>query len=412
MFSPLSLCIASRFSRGKKRNSMVSFISISSILGIALGVCVIIVGLSAMNGFEQELKTRVLGVIPHAELDAMQSSMTNWPLHVKEAQQDPHVISATPYINFIALAEKGNKLKALQVKGIQASSSSSLLPKFITDDAWYKLKPHQNMIILGQGIAKTLNVTIGQWITLMVPSASHQGQIAAPKRIRVKVAGLIALGGQIDHGLALIPLADAQDYANLGKNVSGIELRFDDPFQANTFVREAGNRITSFVYLHSWLQKYGNLYSDIQMIRVIMYLVMILIIGVACFNIISTLMMLVKDRAGDIAILRTMGASNRTIRSIFIWQGMITGISGGLVGSILGIIISLNLTFIVQLIENITHHQFLSSNIYFINFIPSQLIWSDVFIVSGMAIFLSLLATLYPAKRANKLQPAVILRTR
>lgn len=411
MFSPLSLCIAGRFNRGKKRNSMLSFISISSIFGIALGVCVVIVGLSAMNGFERELKSRVLGVIPHGEMEAVTPPLQDWQQRIDEVKVHPHIINATPYVNFIALAEKGKVLKALQVKGVipQLEQQGSLLPQFVTDNGWHNLKPDEQSIVLGQGVAKTLGVSKGDWLTLMIPQDSNSGRIVAPKRVRLQVIGLISLGGQIDHNLALIPLQDAQRYAGLGNGVSGIELRVDNVFNINKIVREAGNQLPVHVYLRSWLQDYGYLYRDIQMIRTIMYLVMVLVIGVASFNIVSTLMMAVKDRASDIAILRTMGASNGTIRAIFIWQGLLSGLLGCLFGAIAGVSLALNLTSVIRAIERALNHQFLSSDLYFIDFLPSQLQWPDVVIACVTALALSLLATWYPANRANRLQPARVL---
>lgn len=411
MFSPLSLCIAGRFNRGKKRNSMVSFISISSIFGITLGVCVVIVGLSAMNGFERELKNRVLGVIPHGEMEAVSPPLENWQERIESVKIHPNIINASPYVNFIALAEKGKVLKALQVKGVIPSleEKGSLLPQFVTDNAWLNLKPDKQSIILGQGIAKTLGVNKGDWLSLMIPQNSNSGRIVAPKRVRVHVIGLISLGGQIDHNLALIPLQDAQHYVGLGRGVSGIELRVDNVFNVNKIVREAGNQLPVHVYLRSWLQDYGYLYRDIQMIRTIMYLVMVLVIGVASFNIVSTLMMAVKDRASDIAILRTMGASNTTIRAVFIWQGLFSGLLGCLFGAIAGVSLALNLTSVIKFIERTIDHQFLSGDIYFIDFLPSQLEWLDVVIACVTALTLSLLATWYPANRASKLQPARVL---
>lgn len=411
MFLPLSLCIGNRFNRGKKRNTMVSFISVSSILGIALGVCVVIVGLSAMNGFEQELKDRVLGVIPHGEMEAVSPPLQNWQARVDEIKKDPHITSATPYINFVALAEKGKILKALQVKGINPSleEKQSLLPQFVTDNAWQNLQAGKQAIILGQGIAQKLGVKKGQWLSLMIPQKGEKGRITAPKRVRVQVIGLLALGGQIDHNLALIPLKDAQKYAGLGSGVTGIELRIDNVFNANQIVREAGNQLSVYVYLRSWLYKYGYLYRDIQMIRTIMYLVMVLVIGVASFNIVSTLMMAVKDRASDIAILRTMGAGNNTIRAIFVWQGLISGIFGCLLGALSGVCLALNLTQTVKFVEKLIDHHFLSGDIYFIDFLPSKLEWTDVVIACATAILLSLLATWYPANRASKLHPALVL---
>ncbi len=226
------------------------------------------------------------------------------------------------------------------------------------------------------------------------------------------MAGLLELNGQIDHNLALLPLEDAQQYSNLNDKVTGVSIKVSDVLKANQIVREVGNTLEEYVYLRSWQQKYGFLYRDIEMVRTIMYLVMVLVIGVASFNIVSTLMMAVKDRAADIAILRTMGANDRLIKRIFVWQGVFSGVMGSVVGSMVGVFMALNLTPIIQSLETLLGHQFLSGDIYFVDFLPSQLEWSDVLLVSSTAIILSLLATWYPASRASRLHPAAVLSSK
>ncbi|UJF17430.1 lipoprotein-releasing ABC transporter permease subunit LolE [Vibrio sp. SS-MA-C1-2] len=411
MFKPLSLFIALRFGRGKQRNKMVSFISISSIIGIALGVCVVIIGLSAMNGFEKELKDRVLSVVPQAELEAVKAPMDNWQQLITKVEKHPEVEAASPYVQFVALVERRGKLKAIQVRGVdlQGETEVSSVPSFVLNHRWQTLEPNQHQIVIGKGIADLLAVKEGDWITLMIPSKNSANRLKAPKRIRVQVSGILSLGGQIDHGLGLIPIQDAQQYLDYGAGISGLTLKVSDPLDAQSIVREVGNTLPVYVYLKSWMGKFGYLYRDIQLIRTIMYLVMVLVIGVACFNVVSTLMMAVKDRSSDIAILRTMGVESRTIRTIFIFQGLLSGIVGSLTGSIVGCLVALNLTSIIGLIEKLIGHQFLSGDIYFIDFLPSLLMWQDVAIVSITAIVLSLLATWYPANRAAKLQPARVL---
>ncbi|PMH45005.1 lipoprotein transporter subunit LolE [Vibrio sp. 10N.286.49.B3] len=412
MFSSLSLLIGSRFSRAKKRNKLVSFISLSSTLGIAVGVAVIIIGLSAMNGFERELQSRVLSVIPHGELEGVHGSITNWQSLTQQVAQHPKVTAAAPFVRVTALAERGNQLKAIEVRGIdpEMESKVSSLSQFIDPSAWQQFHQGQQQVILGQGVANSLGAKVGDYITLMIPTATSQvNKVQMPKRVRVKITGLLSLNGQIDHSLALIPLSDAQAYANLDNGVSGISLQVSEVLNAAAIVQEVGNTIDAYVYLRNWQQKFGYLYRDIQLVRTIMYLVMVLVIGVACFNIVSTLMMAVKDRAAEIAILRTMGASDGLVKRIFIWQGVFSGVLGSLVGSALGVIVALNLTSVIIGIEHLVGYQFLSGDIYFIDFLPSQLDIVDVCFVSGTAIVLSLLATWYPASRAAKLNPAQVL---
>jgi lipoprotein-releasing system permease protein len=411
MFRPLSLYIGSRFSRAKQRNRMVSFISISSILGIAVGVAVIIIGLSAMNGFERELQNRVLAVIPHGELEAVKAPLTEWQPILETVKKHPRVTGAAPYVLFTALLEKGSNLKAVQVRGVNPEEEIqvSALPQYVKDNAWQSFAAGNKQIIVGQGVAQKLQIGVGDWITAMIPNSDPEKKLRAPHRIRLQVSGLLALGGQIDHNFAIIPLADAQQYLSMGEGISGISLNVDNVLDAQSIVKEVGFTLPVYVYLKSWTQKYGYLYRDIQMVRTIMYLVMVLVIGVACFNIISTLMMSVKDRAPDIAILRTMGATDGLVKSIFIWHGLLSGVVGSLVGSMIGSLVAVNLTSLVKGLETLIGHQFLSGDIYFVDFLPTELAINDVVVVAITAIILSLLATWYPARRASALQPALVL---
>ncbi|MBF4281780.1 lipoprotein-releasing ABC transporter permease subunit LolE [Vibrio anguillarum] len=411
MFTSLSLVIGRRFSLAKQRNKMVSFISLSSIIGIAVGVAVIIVGLSAMNGFERELQNRVLSVIAHGEFEGVQQPIANWSSLVKQAVQHPKVEAAAPYVKLTALAEKGAQLKAIEVRGIdpQMERTVSRLSQFVSSDAWQGFVAGQQQVILGKGVADKLGAAVGDYVTLMIPSANESAKVQAPKRVRVKVSGLLELNGQIDHSLALVPLADAQAYAKLGERVTGVAIKVSEVLNATQIVREVGNTLDQYVYLRSWQQKFGFLYRDIQLVRTIMYLVMVLVIGVASFNIVSTLMMAVKDRAAEIAILRTMGATDGLVKRIFVWQGVFSGVLGSVIGGVLGVLIAWNLTALIKGLERLVGHQFLSGDIYFVDFLPSQVNLSDVVLVSSTAIVLSLLATWYPASRASQLNPASVL---
>jgi lipoprotein-releasing system permease protein len=411
MFTSLSLVIGRRFSLAKQRNKMVSFISLSSIIGIAVGVAVIIVGLSAMNGFERELQNRVLSVIAHGEFEGVQQPIANWSSLVKQAVQHPKVEAAAPYVKLTALAEKGAQLKAIEVRGIdpQMERAVSRLSQFVSSDAWQGFVAGQQQVILGKGVADKLGAVVGDYVTLMIPSANEIAKVQAPKRVRVKVSGLLELNGQIDHSLALVPLADAQAYAKLGERVTGVAIKVSEVLNATQIVREVGNTLDQYVYLRSWQQKFGFLYRDIQLVRTMMYLVMVLVIGVASFNIVSTLMMAVKDRAAEIAILRTMGATDGLVKRIFVWQGVFSGVLGSVIGGVLGVLIAWNLTALIKGLERLVGHQFLSGDIYFVDFLPSQVNLSDVVLVSSTAIVLSLLATWYPASRASQLNPASVL---
>ncbi len=411
MASSLSLLLGLRFSRGRRRGGMVSLISIISTIGIALGVAVLIIGLSAMNGFERELNKRILAVVPHGEIEPVNQPFRNWQPMIAPIEKVPGIAAAAPYVNFTGLIESGAKMQALQVKGVdpQQESRLSALPSFVDGDAWQQFAAGKQQIILGGGIAKSLNVKQGDWITIMIPNNDGENKLLQPKRIRLQVSGILQLSGMLDHSLALVPIVDAQKYLDMGDSVSGIALKMNDPFQAQKLVRDAGEVTHSYVYIKSWIGTYGYMYRDIQMIRAIMYLAMVLVIGVACFNIVSTLVMAVKDKSSDIAVLRTLGAKDGLIRAIFIWYGLLAGLLGSISGVVVGVLVALNLTPIIRGLEHLTGHQLLAGDIYFIDFLPSELHWLDVISVLVTAIVLSLIASWYPARRASRIDPARVL---
>ncbi|ATI65417.1 lipoprotein-releasing ABC transporter permease subunit LolE [Edwardsiella tarda] len=411
MGMPLALQIAQRFSRGRRRGGMVSLISVISTVGIALGVAVLIVGLSAMNGFERELDQRILSVVPHGEIYPVEQPFHDWPSVLTRVAQVKGVVGAAPYVTFTGLMEHGSQLRAVQVRGVDPAQEHqvSSLPRYVLDDAWADFHAGAQQVVLGKGVADALGVRRGDWVTVMVPNSDPQMKLLQPKRIRLQVSGILQLSGMLDHTLALVPLADAQQYQDLGDSVTGIAIKVADPFSADKVVRAAGEVTNDYVYIRSWKGTYGYMFRDIQMIRVIMYLAMVLVIGVACFNIVSTLVMAVKDKSGDIAVLRTLGARDGLIRAIFIWYGLLAGLMGSLCGVVIGVLASLKLTLIGRFIERMLGHRLLSGDIYPIDFLPSQLQWLDVLAVLLTAIILSLLASWYPARRASRIDPARVL---
>lgn len=411
MTGPLSFLLGQRFSRGRRRGGMVSLISVLSTVGIALGVAVLIVGLSAMNGFERELNNRILAVVPHGEIEPVNQPFTGWQGLLPKVEQVNGIAAAAPYINFTGLIESGAKLQAIQVKGVdpQQETKLSALPSWVQNHAWQSFGAGKQQIILGQGVAKSLNVKQGDWLTIMIPNSDPQHKLLQPKRVRLQVSGILALSGMLDHSLALVPLADAQQYLGMGDSVTGIALKMNNPFAAQKLVRDAGEATHSYVYIRSWIGTYGYMYRDIQMIRAIMYLAMVLVIGVACFNIVSTLVMAVKDKRGDIAILRTLGAKDGLIRAIFVWYGLMAGLVGSISGVVIGVLVALNLTPIIHGLEMLTGYHFLSGDIYFIDFLPSEVHWLDVVIVLVTSLILSLIASWYPARRASRIDPARVL---
>lgn len=408
---PLSLLISSRFSKGRRRGGMVSLISFLSTVGIALGVMVLIVGLSAMNGFERELNNRILSVVPHGEVEPLNQPFIDWPSAMNAAKRVKGIDAVAPYINFTGLIESGTKLQALQIKGVNPSlePAISAIPKFIDKDNWQKFTSGKQQIILGGGLANSLHVGLGDWISVMVPNFSDDKRLLQPKRIRLQVSGILQLSGILDHSLGLVPLNDAQIYLGMQDSVTGIALKMSNPFDAQILVSRVAQQIGLAVHVHSWIDRYGYMYRDIQMIRAIMYLAMVLVIGVACFNIVSTLIMAVKEKSTDIAVLRTQGAKDALIRAAFFWYGLQAGLLGSILGAISGVLISINLECLIDFLSNLIGREIISGDVYFVNFIPSELHYSDVVLVLLTANILSLLASWYPARRACNLNPSRVL---
>lgn len=411
MASPLSLLIGLRFSRGRRRSGMVSLISVISTLGIALGVAVLIMGLSAMNGFERELYNRILAVVPHGEIEPVDQPWKGWPEVLARVEKVPGIEAAAPYINFTGLIESGVNLRAIQVKGVDPEQETHLsaLPKYVQNNAWQNFRAGQQQIIIGKGVADALKVKQGDWISIMIPNSDGENKLLQPRRVRLQIAGILQLSGQLDHSLAMVPMQDAQQYLDMGDSVTGIAIKVNDVFNANKLVRDAGEVTNAYVYIKSWIGTYGYMYRDIQMIRAIMYLAMVLVIGVACFNIVSTLVMAVKDKSSDIAVLRTLGAKDGLIRAIFVWYGLLAGLVGSVSGVVIGVLASWQLTNIIAWIEKLIGHHFLSGDIYFIDFLPSELHIMDVVYVLITALVLSLVASWYPARRASRIDPARVL---
>ena len=407
--------ISWRYQRGKQKNPLVALIAKFSAIGIALGVAVLIVGLSAMNGFERELNQRILAVVPHAEIlsapNAMDPTIHHWQNLEKRLQQNAQIKGISPFVSFTALVENGSKLKVVQVKGIekQAEDRVSSLGNFVQEQGWDKFGK-EGGLVLGSGIARELDVKTGDWVTLLISQQNGDEQLAQPTRERVQVTAILRLDGQLDYSYALLPLTQAQEFLTYKSDqITGVELKLDDPFSVKNLDLSMLNDYPQMIYIQNWIGKFGYMYRDIQLIRTVMYIAMVLVIGVACFNIVSTLIMAVKDKQGDIAIMRTLGANNAFIKRIFIWYGLQAGMKGCLIGIVLGIILALNLTTFIQGIEWVIGKKLLSGDVYFVDFLPSELHWLDVLMVLVAVLALSLIASLYPASRAAKLQPAQVL---
>ncbi|CAJ1786799.1 Lipoprotein-releasing system transmembrane protein LolE [Aeromonas veronii] len=408
MFKPLPLFLGLRYSRSRRRNGFIAFISASSLIGIALGVMALILGLSAMNGFERELKDRVLSVVPQGELDAVERPLPDWPRLRDYLLAQPGVEAAAPVIRLNGLLEHGSALKGVQLRAVLPDLEANLSDagKYMTGRGLRELQPGERGVILGKTIADKLGVKVGDSVALLLPQGGDQAGIKNPRREALTVVGLLEIGGQLDGLLGFMHLADAQAITGMGSDVEGFSLRVSDVLKAQSITVAAAQQFPHHVYIRSWMNSQGYLYQDIQMVRTVMYVVMLMVVAVACFNIVSTLVMAVNEKRSEIAILKTMGASPGQIRLTFVIQGMVNGVAGALLGALLGGLLSSKLTQILSVVEKLIGHRFLNPDIYFIDFLPTELHMQDLFIVTGAAILMSLVATLYPAWRASGLVPS------
>ncbi|ACJ28530.1 Conserved hypothetical protein [Shewanella piezotolerans WP3] len=370
-----------------------------------------------MNGFEEELENRLLGVVSHGELAGVNEPIQNWPSIIADANKVPGIVAAAPFVRMQGLIQKPGGFQGLTVLGIdgELEGKVSNIRDFMSEQSWNSLQDEsKNNIVLGKGLADSLDVAVGQSISLYMPNNSKQAQnkIAAAKSQRFVVSGIFKLGGELDTTTAYVPMAFAADLLKLGQGVSGIRIKASNVFQAPMLIRDLGFSQQQYVYITDWTRTQGHLYQDIQLVRMVMYLVLALVIAVACFNIVSTLVMAVRDKQSEIAILLTMGMKKSAVMLIFIVQGALNGILGCVIGSVLGVTVALNLSDIAAGIESVLGIQLLSADVYFIDFLPSQLVATDVMMVVSLAFVMSLIATLYPAWKASQTPPASALAGR
>ena len=411
MFKPLSLFLALRFARAKRRNRFISFISLISMLGMTLGVAVLILVLSVMNGFDHELRTRILGAIPHATIYPSQG-VDDWrQLANKLKQQHDFILGAAPVIEFEALLSAASA-QGTVVHGIvpEAEAEVSIIGQHFVAGDWQRLQPGSWGIVLGDLLASFLGVGIGSELTLILPEVGISALGVRPRLRRLEVVGVFSMGADLDARLALMHLQDARKLKQVSSAASGIRLHFDDVLQARAYSYQLANTLGYGFGLRDWTNQYGNLFASIRMEKTLVGLLLFLIIAVAAFNIVSTLVMTVTDKQSDIAIARTFGASRALILRVFIFNGLVTGVVGTSIGVALGVLAAINISEFIAWVERLLGIDFLSAETYFISYLPSRLLYSDVLLVASMALAISLLATIYPAWKATRVQPADALR--
>lgn len=410
MFRPLSLYLGWRFSRARRRNRFISFISVASILGIAIGVGALILGLSAMNGFQRELENRILSVLPHGQLYAAEDPVGDWRQLVASLEASPGIVAASPYVPLEGLLGKGAKLKAVQLQGVSPEHEAriSALAPYLGGASLAVLRPGERQLILGKAIAEQLELEVGDSVSLLLPAPGGQG-FGSPRRHSFTLAGILSLGGQLDTVLGYTHLEDAQQLRELDQAVLGFHLRVNQVLAADELTMNAAMGLPAPFYVTSWMNSQGNIYRDIQLVRTLMIVVLLLVMAVASFNIVSTLVMAVNEKKGDIAILKTMGAGPWQIRGAFVVQGMLNGIAGVVIGGLLGGLLATRLSELVAGYERLSGHRLLNPEVYFIDFIPTEFHWADLWLVTGSALALIFVATLYPAWRAGRLLPNQLL---
>lgn len=418
MRKPLSVFIGLRYVRSRHSKGFSSFISASSTIGIAIGVMVLIVVLSAMNGFERALATHLLSIVPHAEVLAVNEPINQWPKNVALIQQNSNVIAAAPFIKTQGMMQKSAALKGVEIRGVdvELEQQVSAISRYIIAGSWQDLSL-ENGVVIGAGVARKLAVEVGDKVQLLLPPAtlndkqiSKNQQFPVPVTQQATIVGVFKFGGTIDDTQVYINLTKAGELLGYkADEVQGIRLKVDDVFAAPSIIREVAYNFDFYVYMLDWTRSHGHLFNDIQLVRLVMFIVLVLVIAVASFNIVSTLIMAVNEKKSDIAILKTMGAKSSTIMASFMFQGLMNGIVGCALGAALGILISLNLTDIIRAIETTLSVEFLSADVYFIDFLPTLLREQDVFNTVVTALVMSLLATIYPAWRATKVEPAKVL---
>lgn len=402
--------LAQRFRRSKKQSGFTSFISASSTFGIGLGCAVLIIMLSVMNGFERELENSLLAYIPHGELFAVDSDgLNDWARIIPAFEEHPNVDFIQPYAKVTGLAQKGKLSKAVDITAIDpAYANKSKLIQRLEPAQWSHFQINRNSIILGKNIMDKLSLIPGDQVHILVPKAGN-GQIAAPESIWLTVVGSISLGGELDSFLGFMHLNTASQVLDISAGAQGIQLYFHDPFKAPDITRHLGYQLNQHAYMSDWTRTQGHLYQDIKLVRFVVYVALTLVIAVACFNIVSSLVMAVNERKPEIAMLKTMGAESSLIISTFIWQGIINGIIGISIGCLLGVLIAINLTEIAVSVEQMLNIKMLSGDVYFIDFLPSELQIQDIVSTVIIALILCCIATIYPALKAANVNPAQIL---
>ena len=408
MFRPLSFAIGLRYLRAKRRNGFISFISLASILGIIIGVMALITTISVMTGFQEELRSRILGMVAHATIEGLDGPLQDWEHAVAATRSDPRVLGAAPYVEREAMVQ-GQRVQGAMIRGIlpdrepAVSDIATKMKKGTLAD----LKPGEYNIVLGKELATWLGVGLGDKVTVFVPELNTTPVGVLPKMRRFTVSGIFEAGAQeYDLGLALVHMADAQRLTRMGEGVTGVRLKLDDLWNAWPIARDLADHLGGAYRVRDWTRDHENFFRALKMEKTVMFVLLSLLVGVAAVGLVSSLVMLVQDKQADIAILRTQGLTQGGVMRVFIVQGMVIGLVGIGLGVLFGVLLSLNLSYIVHGIEGLTGTELMPSDVYYISGVPTAVEPPDVALVAVVAFLMCLLATIYPALRASRTDPA------
>ncbi|MDP3677890.1 MAG: lipoprotein-releasing ABC transporter permease subunit [Methylotenera sp.] len=416
---PFELFVGWRYTRAKRKNHFISFISLTSMVGIALGVAALIVVLSVMNGFQKELRTRILGVASHLEITGSNNQLADWQRVAEFSVKQPHVLASAPYITAQGMLSYDQGVQGAIIRGVVPTAEDKVadLGGHMKAGSLNDLRSGEFGIILGADLAYALGAQIGDKVVVMAPQGQFTPTGVVPRLKQFTLVGLFQIGMyEYDAGLALIHIDDAAKLYRMGQNVSGVRLKLDDLFDAPTIAAAMSAQLNNAsnpdgnYFVTDWTRQHANFFRAVQMEKRVMFIILTLIVAVAAFNIVSTLVMAVTDKRADIAIMRTFGASPGSIMKIFMVQGALIGVIGTVLGAFFGILLALNIETIIPFIERLFQVQFLAKDVYYISDLPSDLVWSDVTTIVMTSFFLSLLATIYPSYKASKINPAEALR--
>jgi lipoprotein-releasing system permease protein len=414
MFTPLPIAIGLRYTRAKRRNHFISFISMVSILGLALGVAALITVLSVMNGFETEVRERILGMASHATVQRFDGSMSEWrTLATQTEASDARILAVAPYVAGEAMASHSGQMTGVLVRGVdpELEQRVSRVGEHMTRGSLHDLQDGRFGVILGRELAHHLRARVGDSVLLMAPQATVSPAGVLPRMRRFEVLGFFEVGMyEYDRSTAFIHVDDARLFFQTGDGVTGLRLRLVDLLEAGRVAREVARSLPGQYWVSDWTQQHANLFRAIQMEKLVMFIILSLIVAVAAFNIVSTLIMLVTDKQSDIAILRTLGLTPAAVMAIFMVQGVFIGIIGIVIGVAGGVTIATHIDVLVPWIERLIGTEFLAADVYYINELPSDLRVMDVVRIAGLAFLLTVVATLFPAWRAARTRPAEALR--